>query len=103
MGVPCTAILGEQAQQLLHFAHERRKTLSRLATIGARFRHDAKGFYGPDSLPSMGKKTAASEGRSACASLHEVPGLAEVETAGDSLGPRRSRTRRHAPGAQGGN
>ena len=54
--VPCTALLGEQAQQLLHFAHERRKALPRLATIGARFHHVAKGFYGPDSLPSMGKK-----------------------------------------------
>ena len=48
-------------------------------------------------------KTASSEGRSAGARLLEVPGLEEVAAAGDPVGPRRSRTRRHAPGAQGGN
>ena len=102
MGVPCTAILGEQAQQLLHFAHERRKTLSRLATIGRVFVMTPKVFT--DRIAChRGQKDSGQRRRSACASLHEVPGLAEVETAGDSLGPRRSRTRRHAPGAQGGN
>ena len=62
-----------------------------------------KVFYGPDSLPSMGGKAASSEGRSAGARLHAVPGLEEVEAAADSVGPRRPRARRHAPGAQGGN
>ena len=79
--VPCTALLGEQAQQLLHFAHERRKALPRLATIGARFHHVAKGFYGPDSLPSMGKKTAGGSGRSARACLLEVSNLAAIKAA----------------------
>ena len=51
----------------------------------------------------MGGKSASSEGRSACARLLEVPGLTEIETAGDSVGTRRERDRRHAPGAQGGN
>ena len=51
----------------------------------------------------MGGKAASSEGRSAGARLHAVPGLAEVETAADSVGTRRERARCHAPGAQGGN
>ena len=51
----------------------------------------------------MGKKTAASEGRSAGARLHAVPGLEEVEMAADSVGTRRQRARCHASGAQGGN
>ena len=33
----------------------------------------------------------------------KCPVLAEVETAGDSVGPCGQRARRHAPGAQGGN
>ena len=50
----------------------------------------------------MGKKTAGGSGRSARACLLEVSNLAAIETAGDSMGPRRQRARRHAPGAQGG-
>ena len=51
----------------------------------------------------MGGKAASSEGRSAGARLHEVPGLEEVAAAADPVGTRRPRAGRHAPGAQGGN
>ena len=51
----------------------------------------------------MGGKAASSEGRSAGARLHEVPGLEEVAAAAGKVGTRRPRARRHAPGAQGGN
>ena len=40
-----------------------------------------KVFYGPDSLPSMGKKTATGSGRSARACLLELSNLAAIEAA----------------------
>ena len=51
----------------------------------------------------MGGKAASSEGRSAGARLHAVPGLEEVAAATDQVGTRCPRAGRHAPGAQGGN
>ena len=99
----CTALLGEQTQQLLHFAHEQRKALPRLATIGARFRDVGKGFYGPDSLPSMGVEAASSEGRSARACLLEVSNLAASRGGGRLDGdtsPKSSASRSRRSGRQ---
>ena len=50
-----------------------------------------------------GKDSVQRSGRSAGAGLHEVPGLTPIEAAADSVGARRSRARRRAPGAPGGN
>ena len=72
---------GRTGTTIVTFAHEQRKALPRLAPIGARFHHVAKGFYGPDRLPSMGKKTAGGSGRSARACLLEVSNLAAIEAA----------------------